>query len=100
MSANDGSWVQTISGGSYGFDAPYGITYDGSDLWVTNVFGNSVTELAGSGSFVRTLSGGSYGFVEPTFLAFDGTDVWVTNQSGKSVTEVKASDGSWVSTYS
>ena len=100
VSANDGSLVQTVSGSSYGFDAPFGITYDGSDLWVTNVFGNSVTEVAASGSLVRTLSGGSYGFVEPTFVAFDGSDVWVTNQSAKSVTEVRAGDGSWVNTYS
>ena len=100
VSASNGSLVQTISGGAYGFDAPYDITSDGTNLWVTNAFGNSVTEVAESGALVRTLSGGSYGFDEPTFAAFDGTDLWVTNQSGKSVTEVQAGDGSWVATFS
>jgi DNA-binding beta-propeller fold protein YncE len=91
--------VQTVSGGSFGFNAPYGITDDGSNLWVTNAFGNSVTELSGSGSWIQTLSGGSYAFNEPTFAASDGTDVWVTDEAGNSVTEVQASDGSWVATY-
>ncbi len=57
INASDGSWVQTLSGGSYGFEGPIGIAFDGTHLWVTNLNGNSVTELnASDGSWVRTLS--------------------------------------------
>ena len=45
LNAGDGSWVQTLSGGSYGFDYPFGVAFDGSHIWVTNGVGNSVTEL-------------------------------------------------------
>ena len=44
FNASDGSWVQTLSGGSYGFYSPYGIAFDGTHLWVTNT-GSSVTEI-------------------------------------------------------
>jgi hypothetical protein len=37
--------VQTLSGGSYGFHNPYGVAFDGSHIWVTNISGNSVTEI-------------------------------------------------------
>jgi DNA-binding beta-propeller fold protein YncE len=46
LNASDGSWVQTLSGGSYGFNNPFGVAFDGSHIWVTNWSGNSVTELS------------------------------------------------------
>ena len=89
LNASDGSWVRTLSGGSYGFNRPYGVAFDGSHIWVTNIGGNSVTELnASDGSWVRTLSGGSYGFNDPYGVAFDGSHIWVTNYDGNSVTEL------------
>jgi DNA-binding beta-propeller fold protein YncE len=45
LNASDGSWVRTVSGGSYGFSAPDAIAFDGAHLWVTNHGGGSVTEL-------------------------------------------------------
>ena len=36
INASDGSWVQTLSGGSYGFNGPYGVAFDGTHIWVTN----------------------------------------------------------------
>jgi hypothetical protein len=45
LNASDGSWVQTLSGGSYGFSNPLAVAVDGSNVWVTNETGNSVTEL-------------------------------------------------------
>jgi hypothetical protein len=33
------------SGGSYGFNVPWGMAFDGTHLWVTNFAGNSVTEI-------------------------------------------------------
>jgi len=45
ISASTGAWVQTLSGGSYGFNSPTGIAFDGTDVWVTNSAGNSVTDF-------------------------------------------------------
>ena len=45
LDASNGSWVQTLSGGAYGFDVPVAIAFDGSHLWVTNGDGNSVTDV-------------------------------------------------------
>ena len=100
INASDGSWVRTVSGGSYGFGNPNGIVFADNHLWVPNYTKDSVTELnASDGSWVQTLSSGSYGFSEPIGIAFDGTHLWVTNLCN-SVTEINASDGSWVRTLS
>jgi hypothetical protein len=99
LNASNGSWVQTLSGGSYGFNAPVAVAFDGTHIWVANENGASVTELnASGGSWVQTLSGGSYGFNYPDAIAFDGTHIWVANFGGNSVTELNASNGSWVRT--
>ena len=89
LNASDGSWVQTLSGGSYGFNAPYAIAVDGAHVWVANSSGDSVTELnASNGSWVQTLSGGNYGFNNPLAIAVDGSHVWVADANGNSVTEL------------
>jgi hypothetical protein len=101
LNASDGSAVQNLSGGSYGFVQPRAIAFDGTHLWVPNYSGNSITEFnASDGSWVRTLSGAPYGFNSPDGILFDGTHVWVANQGGNSVTELNASDGSFVQTLS
>ena len=46
LKASDGSWVQALSGGSYGFSYPSGVAFDGSHIWVANYNGNSVTEVS------------------------------------------------------
>lgn len=33
------------SGGSYGFNHPYGVAFDGTHIWVTNLIGDSVTSV-------------------------------------------------------
>jgi hypothetical protein len=101
LDAGNGSWVQTLSGGSYRFKNSGGIIDDGTHVWVTNTDTNSVTELAASnGSWVRTLSGGNYGIDQPEGLMDDGTHLWITNSGGNSVTEVNASNGALVRTLS
>ena len=45
LNAADGTWIQTLSGGNYGFNHPYGIAADRSHVWVANNAGQSVTEL-------------------------------------------------------
>jgi len=97
--------VQRLSNntGNYGFASPTGSTFDGSHIWVTNLFANnrmsSVTEFNTSdGSPVRTLQGAPYNFLASAAVIHDGTHLWVTNSAGKggSVTEIDASDGSFV----
>ena len=43
LSASTGALVQVISGSSYGFDDPVAISSDGTDVWVANYEGESVT---------------------------------------------------------
>ena len=87
-------------GGSIGFNDPYDIAFDGTNIWVTNEGNNSVVEFTRSGVLVRSLSGASYGFDGPSDLTVDGTHLWVTNSLGNSVTEINSSDGSLVRTIS
>ena len=66
LSASTGALVQVISGSSYGFQYPDGISSDGTDVWVANETGSSVTELSAStGALVQVISGSSYGFSGP-----------------------------------
>ena len=54
-----------------------GIAFDGTNIWVTNVAGGTVTELhASDGSLVGTFFVGT----SPQGVAFDGVYIWVTNQ--------------------
>ena len=65
LSASTGALVQVISGSSYGFNDPDAVSSDGTDVWVTNSAGDSVTELSAStGALVQVISGSSYGFDE------------------------------------
>ncbi len=48
FNASNGSWVQTLSGGSYGFNGPGDVAFDGTHLWVANRAGNSVTDIPAS----------------------------------------------------
>ncbi len=73
---------------------PTGIAFDGTDLWVANNSGASVSKLEpNSGIVLGTFPVGSY----PTGMAFDGANIWVAdygyNGSNDTVTVLKASTG-------
>jgi outer membrane protein assembly factor BamB len=75
------------------FDAPSGLAFGGGHLWVTNLAGDSVTEIDPSTRrWVKTFEGGRYGFNRPTAIASTGSDLFVANQAG-SVTEMQARTG-------
>jgi hypothetical protein len=95
-------WGGAYIGGSYGFNQPDGIAFDGTHLWVTNSSGDTVTEFNSSdGSLVQNIGPTPYGFSQPDGIAFDGiTDLWVTNFAGASVTEISMFDGSHEQTLS
>src|SRR5579875_4187367 len=64
----------------WGFSQPDGISSDGTHVWVTNDFAESVTELdAATGARVHVIIGSSYGLRIPDSLSSDGTHAWVAN---------------------
>jgi hypothetical protein len=76
---------------------PYGMAFDGSNIWVVNNFGNTVTKLRVSDvTNMGTFAVGS----RPGGAAFDGANIWVVNSQSSSVTKLRASDGTVLSTTS
>jgi len=85
------------AGSRYGLSQPEAIADDGTHLWVSSSFTNTVTELsAGDDGFIRRLSGSGYRFNSPDTIAADSAHVWVTNGGDNSVTELNASDGAFI----
>lgn len=96
-----GALQEVLTGSSYGFSTPTSISSDGTDVWVANCTGNSVTELsAATGALVQVLQGTAYGFDRPCKVSSDGTDVWVANQGSGTVTELSAATGAPVQVIS
>ncbi len=75
--------------------APYGIVYDGENIWITNYSKNNITKLRASDGSLA----GTYAVADPWAIAFDGANIWVTNYGSDTVTKLDASDGSLVGTY-
>src|SRR5271166_1771864 len=85
--------VNTIPVGNY----PYGVSSDGTHVWVTNigVGDDTVSEiLASTGAVVNTIPVGMF----PEGVSSDGTHVWVTNYGDNTVSEILASTGAVVNT--
>ena len=60
-----------------GFNAPWGLAFDGASIWVTGGGGSDVTKLrASDGTNLGTFPVGS----GPRGVAFDGANIWVANQ--------------------
>ena len=86
-------YPQTFSVGQ----GPFGVAFDGANIWVANNEANSITELqASTGVVVGTYAVGE----EPVGVAFDGANIWVANFDGGNVTKLLASTGAVVGTYS
>jgi hypothetical protein len=73
---------------STGFLKPYGVIYDGSHIWVTDITANTLLRLNADGSIAQTINVGS----GPVFPVFDGTNIWVPNYGSSSVTVVRVKD--------
>ena len=79
------------------FDGPQALAVSGSDLFVADLNGDSVTEVSAStGALVRVILGSSYKFDNPDALAVSGPDLLVANAKGNSVTEVRTTTGALV----
>ena len=75
---------------------PFGIAFDGTNIWVANSGETTVTKLlAGTGAVVGTHPVGS----APFSVSFDGTNIWISNFNSGNVTKLLASTGAEVGTY-
>src|SRR5579863_394976 len=74
---------------------PWGVAFDGANIWVTNASSNNVMKFrASDDTLLGTFAVGH----EPVGAAFDGANIWVANFSGNNVTKLRASDGACVGT--
>ncbi len=84
-----GSIVDTIDTGR----VPYGITYDGTNMWVVNgpyQEQGSVQKISKSGVILGTYP--TYGLTS-RYVIFDGTNILVSNASSSDISKLRASDG-------
>ena len=72
-----------------GFAAPFGILYDGSNIWVTDIVARTLLKLDANAAILQTVTVG----LSPRFPVFDGTNIWVPNFNSNSVSVVRASNG-------
>ncbi|HEY5051101.1 MAG TPA: YncE family protein, partial [Acidothermaceae bacterium] len=85
-----GTVVKTIPVGK---GPSYGVSSDGTHVWVTNNSGDTVSEIdASTGTVVKTIPVGT----GPLGVSSDGTHVWVV--AGGAVSEIDASTGTVVKT--
>jgi hypothetical protein len=75
---------------------PYGLCFDGANIWTANFAGNNVTKVRVSdGQLLGTFEVGT----QPYGVTFDGADVWVSNELDNTVTKLRASDGKTLGTF-
>jgi hypothetical protein len=75
---------------------PWGVAFDGTNIWVANRHDGTVTKmLASTGAIVHRYFVGD----TPEGIAFDGTNIWTANNVDSTVTKLRASDGTVVGTY-
>jgi DNA-binding beta-propeller fold protein YncE len=106
----DGNFIWTANGGgsvskldpatgavdtfTSGFIEPWGILYDGANIWVTDSAAGTLLKLNPNGTIALNIPVGTM----PHFPIFDGTNIWVPNAGSDSVTVVRASTGAVLST--
>jgi hypothetical protein len=71
-----------------GFNEPWGILYDGSNVWVTDKADNTLKRLNPDGSVSQSILVGA----GPLFATFDGTNIWVPCSNANSVLVVRVKD--------
>lgn len=78
-------------GSAASFALPWGITTDGTNLYVTETFNNDVRKIVISTGEVTTLAIG--GFVSPTGITTDGTNLYVADSSSHSIKKIVIATG-------
>jgi DNA-binding beta-propeller fold protein YncE len=72
----------------------YGALFDGSNVWVTNIFGGTLMKLDAAAAILQTVTVG----LSPVYPVFDGTNIWVPASGSNSVAVVRASTGAVLAT--
>ncbi len=76
-------------------EAPYGVSSDGTHVWVANETEDTVSEIdASSGKVIDTIDVG----LGPFGVSSDGAHVWVTDAREDTVSEIEASTGKIINT--
>ncbi len=66
---------------------PYGVAFDGINIWVTNGGGNAVSKINPNGVAPGTPTNDTTG-TGPRGVAFDGTNIWVANYGSNTVSKI------------
>jgi len=75
--------------------SPFGIAFDGANVWIANFSSNNVTKLrANDGASLGTFTVGT----SPSTLAYDGANMWVANTHSNNVTKLRGRDGALLGT--
>ena len=75
---------------------PYGLAFDGANIWSANYGDGTVSKLrAADGAVLGTFTVG----FQPLGIAFDGANMWVANRGDGSITKLRASDGTVLGTF-
>ncbi len=69
-----------------GFIQPFGIIYDGANVWVTDSGDSKLKQLDSTGTVLMSASVGAV----PLYPGFDGTNIWVPNHGSDTVSVVRA----------
>jgi hypothetical protein len=75
--------------------SPYGVAFDGVNIWVANLGSNSVMKLRPSDGAVL----GTFPVASPRSFAFDSANMWVTGFCSGKVTKLRANDGANLGTF-
>ena len=76
--------------------SPFGIAFDGANVWIANFSSNNVTKLrANDGASLGTFTVGT----SPSTLAYDGANMWVANTHSNNVTKLRGRDGALLGTF-
>lgn len=78
------------TGAAASFYEPYGITTDGTNLYIAEKSSRYIRKIVISTKAVTTLV--SVGFSEPTGITTDGTNLYVCDRSADSIQKIKLSD--------
>ena len=65
--------------GTYAVNSPASKEFDGTDMWICNLYESTVTRMNLAGSIVATYPVGG----APRDLAFDGSNMWIISADGK-----------------
>jgi hypothetical protein len=94
----NGNLLHTVT---VGFN-PYNFAFDGTNIWVVNVKGDSVTKITaiatGSCPNPPCVVGEYDVGIRPQAVVFDSKYIWVSNFEDNSLTKLLASDGAEVAT--